>query len=190
MKIQTIAARLSLVAAAILAVQPLFAEPGAQAGAASQAGKPDYCALEKEQVAASVKMTLVMVGESESPRFAMRVEISARDAARIRELLLTRTRYAKPLEGTRDDYWQNIDDGVPEDMVELLLYAEQGECLLGFILDMELISADREKEGRLHEFGPLVMSSDAYREMLEILRSYVPQEQRGLFGRLAGVPRP
>ena len=83
---------------------------GEDAVGVAHSSNPDYAAIEREIIARAKLIELVFWGEETIGEH--RATLSESDKGRIQDLLLNRTRYIKPLEMSREEYWDGWDDGI------------------------------------------------------------------------------
>lgn len=143
--------------------------------AQSLSSESDFCIQEKKKISSLPHVRLVIWFEDLED---FNVELSETDAQIVRELLLAHTRYKASLKQEREDFWKGIDDGYEPPLAMLVFESGNKSQSLDLSIGYELISQSQNK--RMEEDGycftgvEIIMDDDAYRQLLQLLRPYLP----------------
>lgn len=141
---------------------------------AAQGSHPDYETMEREMIARAKLIELVFWGEESIGEH--RATLSESDKGRIQDLLLNRTRYIKPLEMSREEYWDGWDDGIVAPVRFLNFIGEDGKSQLQLFIGPDIVP-ERGKECCLQEIE-MIMDNESYNQLVSIIDEYTPLEAR------------
>ena len=147
---------------------------GEDAVGVAHCSNPDYTTMERDIIARAKSIELVFWGEESIDH---RATISESDKGRIQDLLLNRTRYVKPLEMSREEYWDD-DDGIVPPIRFLNFIGEDGQSQLELFIGDDIVS-ERKMECRRCVMGmEMLMDNESYNQLQSIIDEYTPLEAR------------
>ena len=146
---------------------------GEDAVSVAHCSNPDYTTMERDIIARSKSIELVFWGEESINH---RATISESDKGRIQDLLLNRTRYVKPLEMSREEYW-NVDDGIVPPIRFLKFIGEDGQSQLELFIGADIV-LDRDLEDCSLMGMEMIMDNESYNQLVSIIDEYTPLEAR------------
>lgn len=148
---------------------------GEDAVGVAHCSNPDYTTIERDIIARAKLIELVFWGEETIGEH--RATISESDKGRIQDLLLNRTRYVKPLEMSREEYW-DVDDGILPPIRFLKFIGEDGQSQLELFIGADIVS-ERIMECSSCMMGmEMIMDNESYNQLQSIIDEYTPLEAR------------